>query len=260
VASRSTILPRPMKKSLPWNAGATRGFTLIELLTVIAIIGILAAILIPTVGRVRDSARGSQCASNMRQVALAIRLFAEDNKGMLPAARADNTSTPPVNPAVEWTTAINSYLPKPAGTGRNAVLTCPSNNYLDAGGNPANPVAHTYALAPGSTALNAFGNDSSGNNGRTLSSIINPSFAVWLLEGKISSTTFNNATTTIGRTPIHNSFTTVGDNPVQFWHGNNSRTNIAFGDGSVRLMSPAEFNERYPDIPSVAGFRKLAGR
>ncbi len=73
---------------LPILRGAT-GFTLIELLTVIAIIGILAAILIPVVSSVRDSARAAQCTSNLRQIGQAFLVHANENDGRGPAALND---------------------------------------------------------------------------------------------------------------------------------------------------------------------------
>ncbi|RRJ94950.1 type II secretion system protein [Opitutaceae bacterium TAV4] len=60
------------------------GFTLIELLTVIAIIGVLAALIIPTVGLVRKKARASASISNLRQIHLAFTLFADDHRDHYP--------------------------------------------------------------------------------------------------------------------------------------------------------------------------------
>src|SRR5690349_1795954 len=56
-----------------------RAFTLIELLVVIAIIAILAAILFPVFAQARESARQAMCASNMRQLGLAMRMYVTDS-------------------------------------------------------------------------------------------------------------------------------------------------------------------------------------
>ncbi|RRJ96641.1 prepilin-type cleavage/methylation domain-containing protein [Opitutaceae bacterium TAV4] len=72
------------------------GFTLVELLTVIAIIGILAAIILPTVATVRSSARAAQCKSNLRQIGVAAMMYSAENKDLiLPYAYdAEQASTP----------------------------------------------------------------------------------------------------------------------------------------------------------------------
>lgn len=57
----------------------SRAFTLIELLAVIAIIGVLAAIVIGSISKIRDAARRSTCTSNLRQIGAAFPLYAADN-------------------------------------------------------------------------------------------------------------------------------------------------------------------------------------
>lgn len=55
---------------------ANEAFTLIDLLTVIAVIAILAGILIPALSSVRESAKEAECASNLRQIGVAMQLYA----------------------------------------------------------------------------------------------------------------------------------------------------------------------------------------
>lgn len=66
---------------LPRGGG---GFTLTELLVVIAIIGILAALLLPVLAGGKQQAQQAKCASNLRQLGLAIHMYADENHDSLP--------------------------------------------------------------------------------------------------------------------------------------------------------------------------------
>lgn len=61
-----------------------RGFTLIELLVVIAIIAILAAVLFPVIMGVKEKARQSSCSSNLKQITMAILMYAQNHNGRAP--------------------------------------------------------------------------------------------------------------------------------------------------------------------------------
>jgi prepilin-type N-terminal cleavage/methylation domain-containing protein/prepilin-type processing-associated H-X9-DG protein len=68
-------------------------FTLIELLVVIGIIAILAALLLPTMGRAKESARGTACLSNLRQIGVALQLYVDANNQRMPFMRDKSLTT-----------------------------------------------------------------------------------------------------------------------------------------------------------------------
>lgn len=94
-------------------------FTLIELLVVIAIIALLAAMLLPSFGRVTESGRATACLSNLHQIGTALQLYVQDHNNRLPYMRDKSLTTTNDLPSPDI--VLSNYL------GNVNVLRCPSD-------------------------------------------------------------------------------------------------------------------------------------
>ena len=107
------ILPKPYRPH--------RGFTLIELLVVIAIIAILASLLMPALSKGKQMARQAYCLNNMKQIGLAMLLYADQYNGCAPRAYAG-----PGDPL--WWSVLTPMFAQIKGTEyqKTKMFSCPS--------------------------------------------------------------------------------------------------------------------------------------
>jgi len=100
-----------------------KAFTLVELLVVIGIIAVLIAILLPALSRVRQMAALTKCAAQLRDTALAVRMYANDNKDSLPPFRY-NDGKPNHTPYNAWnSTSAGSIVVAGSGSGAATLYT-----------------------------------------------------------------------------------------------------------------------------------------
>ncbi len=116
------------------------GFTLVELLVVVAVIGVLLGVLLPTLSSATQAGRAAVCAANLRQCFMICRAYADDNAGLGPAVGQPYLSLP------NWALVVQ------AGAGRGGVT--PSELYAESSClvcpqtlvNAGQPMTRTYAM------------------------------------------------------------------------------------------------------------------
>ncbi len=191
------------------------GFTLVELLVVIAIVAVLATLTISVRANVIKKTETLRCSSNLRQMGIAIQLYAGDHQGRLPSSSHQRAAD---GSSLSWTQTLAAYL------GPDFIGRCPSV--------PEHPAAVTYALNDLLTYADG--------SGLPVLSVRNPAatLAVGEIAADQSSEHFHFAGAARGRVTaaMFKSFVNV--------EGHGSGANYLFVDAHVETLPWAEIQRR----------------
>jgi prepilin-type processing-associated H-X9-DG protein len=127
-------------------------FTLVELLVVIGIIALLISILLPALNRARENAKQVKCESNLRQIGLAMQLYANDNQDWFPFSASRGAG----HHAEDWIwwqsgedlnqSAIARFIGAQKGGSLEAVLRCPSDELALHQHGTSDPYLYSYTM------------------------------------------------------------------------------------------------------------------
>jgi prepilin-type N-terminal cleavage/methylation domain-containing protein/prepilin-type processing-associated H-X9-DG protein len=226
----------PYSISSPGRSARSAAFTLIELLTVIAIIGILAAILIPAVNGVRNSVKKSQCTTNVRQWTQAVLLYANEHKGAyaLRATANDGATNAYWN---EIHNNVNSMLYGPyfeRFSNISNARTCPSYE-TPAGTNPIRCYSMNRPYIDSK-------NNVAATNAISLRAISNPARMLLMVETEPSVDGGTNANPWfIGKGDLTTKVSPMFTDGTKQRHGN--AVTASFADGHVTTITLAEVQQ-----------------